>query len=65
MAIAQFPENAALKVFYAMTQYNLNNYSVAMELLLKELAQTSSDEKIKTYSKAITFYSDKLNRLFE
>ncbi len=63
--INAFPNNAALRVFYALTQFNLQNSDLAMEILLKELARSSSDEQIKKYSKALLFYSDKLNQKFE
>jgi hypothetical protein len=36
-----------------------------MELLLKELAETSADETIKAYSRALVFYSDKLDETFK
>ncbi|MEK6555339.1 MAG: tetratricopeptide repeat protein [Bdellovibrionota bacterium] len=64
-AISLFPENGALKVFFALAQYNLQNYSAAVELLLKELVRTSDDKNIKTYSRALLFYSDKLKQKFE
>jgi tetratricopeptide (TPR) repeat protein len=60
-----FPENAALRVFYALTHFNLKNYSNAVKLLMKELVRTSADEKIKSYGRALLFYSDKLNETFE
>lgn len=63
-AIKEFPDNIAMKVFYAMTLYNLNEYSRAMEILLNCLAKTSSDETIKKYRKAIEFYSDKLDQVW-
>jgi tetratricopeptide (TPR) repeat protein len=61
--LAKFTENRAMKVFYAMTLYNLNEYAKAIEILLTNLAQTSSDENIKNYKDAIEFYSDKLNEI--
>lgn len=62
--MAKFRENRALKVFYAMILYNLKEYSKAMEILLTNLAQTSLDENIKRYRKAIDFYSDKLDEVW-
>jgi len=64
-AISLFPENGALKAFFALTQYNLKNYSAAMELLLKELVRSSGDKEIKSYSRALLFYADKLEETFE
>ncbi|MBM7702936.1 tetratricopeptide repeat protein [Metabacillus iocasae] len=56
-----FPNNYALKVFYSMTLYNLNEHQSAMELLLKCLLETTENEDIQQYKKAIAFYSDKLS----
>ncbi len=63
-AMYRFDDNA-LKVFYAMTLYNLEDHSQAMETLLKLLADTSNDNSIRGYRKAIEFYSDKLDKLFK
>lgn len=60
-ALFRFPENRAIKVFYAMTLYNVKEHSKAMEILLCNLIQTSLDGNIKKYKKAIEFYSDKLD----
>lgn len=64
-AIEKFPDNTAMKVFYAMTLYNLNECSKAMEILLNCLVRTSSDETISRYRKAIEFYSDKLDEIWQ
>ena len=48
-----------------MTLYNLNEHSQAMELLIKCLVDTTSDEEIMNYERAIRFYSDKLNEVWE
>lgn len=61
-AIAQYPEQRELAVFYAMVLYNLEEYSSAMEIMLKQLAETSSDQGIRSYEKAILYYSDKLDQ---
>lgn len=62
--IKRFPNNKAIRIFYSMTLYNLNEYSEAMELLLKCLIETTDDENIKSYKKAIEFYSDKLDEVW-
>lgn len=64
VAIERFPENNVYRVFRAMTNYNLGNYSEAMKELLVIIADTSSDENINRYKKAIAFYSDKLDKLW-
>lgn len=64
-AIEIFPNNEALRVFYAMTLYNLNDYQAAMELLLKCIVQTSADTEVQKYKRAIEFYSDKLDETWK
>ncbi|WP_286197458.1 tetratricopeptide repeat protein [Bacillus sp. ISL-34] len=62
--LAQFPEDKALLVFRAMAFYNLGQHDLAMESLLKIIAETSKDQEIQSYAKAIEFYSDKLDKVF-
>lgn len=59
--LERFPHNRAMQVFLAMTLYNLEEHQQAMELLLKNVIDTTSDENIQKYKKAIEFYSDKLD----
>lgn len=63
--IEQFPENHAIKSFYAMTLYNLGRHQEAMEILLKSLATTSGDKYIQQYKRAIEFYADKLDEVWK
>jgi tetratricopeptide (TPR) repeat protein len=60
----EFPQRAEFKAFLAMTLHNLGAHTEAMELLLKLLADTSADAGIQEYSKAITFYADKLEQVW-
>jgi tetratricopeptide (TPR) repeat protein len=60
-----FPNNQALKVFYSMTLYNLKEHDTAMEILLTSLIETTSDEDILHYKRAIQFYSDKLDKTWK
>ncbi|MFE4705200.1 tetratricopeptide repeat protein [Peribacillus simplex] len=62
--LAKFPEDKALLVFRAMAFYNLGQYDLAMESLLRIIAETSKDREIQSYAKAIDFYSDKLDKVF-
>nr|WP_313639035.1 tetratricopeptide repeat protein [Paenibacillus sp.] len=64
-AVREYPENKEFPVFLAMTMHNLGDHSLAMGMLLKLLAETSSDEGIRSYSKAISYYSDKLEQVWE
>ncbi len=57
-------DNKALEVFYAMTLYNLKEYEKSVSILLKLLANSSSDKDIEKFNRAISFYSDDLNRVW-
>lgn len=63
--INRFPENRALQPFYAMTLYNLREHQQAMEILLKCLVETTNNEAISSYKKAIEFYWDKLDEVWK
>lgn len=60
--IENFPENNAMKTFYAMTLYNVGEHREAMEILLTNLAYTTNDSEILSYKRAIEFYADKLDK---
>ncbi|MEK4700055.1 tetratricopeptide repeat protein [Solibacillus sp. FSL R7-0668] len=63
--IELFPNNRAIQTFYSMTLYNLNEHTKAMELLLNCLINTTTDDEILKYKKAIDFYSDKLDTVWK
>ncbi|WP_336785707.1 tetratricopeptide repeat protein [Paenibacillus sp. MMO-177] len=65
VAIKEYPENREFQVFYAMVLYNLKEHSAAMEILLKQLAETSGDQGIQSYRKALLFYADKLDQRWD
>ncbi|MGI2326780.1 tetratricopeptide repeat protein [Planococcus sp. YIM B11945] len=64
-ALEMFPENRAMQAFLAMALYNLGDFAKAMELMLTCLTETSEDEDIKAYKKALRFYADKLDQVWE
>ncbi len=49
------------RVFLAMTLFNLEEHKEAMSLLFRVIIDTSQDEGIERYRKAISYYSDKLS----
>ena len=61
-ALTLFPDSQEFNVFLGMAYYNIGEYAKAMELLLNSLADTSMDEGIQRYRRAIRFYSDKLDQ---
>lgn len=60
-ALEKFPDGNEFKVFLSMAYYNLKEHSKAMELLLNTVIETSKDENINQYQRAIKFYADKLD----
>lgn len=64
-AMAMFPHHRAFQVFLAMTLYNLHRYQEAVELLLTNLAETTSDETILQYQRTILFYAPQLNQTWD
>lgn len=64
-SIKEFPEDRSLKVFRALTLYNLGKAEESVGQLLIQLIDTTSDESIKSYDGALRFYSDKLNETWK
>jgi tetratricopeptide (TPR) repeat protein len=60
--IDAYPGFRALEVFLSMALYNKGEHQQAMELLLRIISETSSDESVGAYSRAIDFYADKLDQ---
>lgn len=60
-----FPEEPVFDVFYAMVLHNLNQHEEAIQLLLKKVVQTTEDEGILSFQKALVFYADHLNEVWE
>lgn len=48
-----------------MVLYNLGEHAEAMQRLLVQLADTSSDKRINDYNRAIRYYADQLDRVWE
>ena len=60
-AMQEFAEDRSLKVFRALTLHNLGKSEDSIEQLLILLLDTTRDQSIKSYDKALRFYSDKLS----
>lgn len=63
--LSHFPDANELKVFLAMTLYNLGENHEAVGSLLKVIMDTTSDEQIVNYERAIRFYADDLNKKWD
>ncbi len=61
----KYPESKEFAVFLAMALYNLQAHQQAMELLLRAVGETSADRGVQRYRRAILFYADKLDAVFE
>lgn len=64
-AIEHFPNHRALKVFQAMTHYNVGRHEEATGTLLELLASPKPDESIAPYRRAIAFYARNLNETYD
>lgn len=60
-ATNEFSEELSLKVFRALTLHNLGKSEESIRQLLIPLLDTTNDLSIKSYDKALRFYSDKLS----
>jgi tetratricopeptide (TPR) repeat protein len=59
--VARSPQNRAMQVFLAMALHDLGEHEQVMEILLRNLAETSSDPEIAAYKEALSFYANLLN----
>jgi predicted Zn-dependent protease len=57
----RFPNNRAMQVFLAMALYNAGECREAVELLLRNLVETTGDEGISAYNRALLFYASRLD----
>jgi tetratricopeptide (TPR) repeat protein len=63
-AIEEFAGDRSLKVFRALTLHNLGKSEDSIGQLLILLLDTTNDQTIKSYDKALRFYSDKLSEIW-
>jgi tetratricopeptide (TPR) repeat protein len=55
--LREFPQSRPLQVFLAMTLYNTQRYKEAMELVLTNLLETTSDETLQYFKRGLLFYA--------
>lgn len=53
----EFPGHRAYEPFLALTLHNLGRHAEAVELLLTVIAETTGDESIARYERALLFYA--------
>jgi RimJ/RimL family protein N-acetyltransferase len=65
VGIREFPLYRPYSVFLALTEFNLDNSAGAIKLLLDQILETTSNQEILSYERALKFYSTRLNEVFE
>jgi tetratricopeptide (TPR) repeat protein len=63
--LTHFPDAQEMKVFLAMTLYNLGENHEAVSSLLKVIVDVAPDAEIQNYERAIRFYADDLNKKWD
>jgi tetratricopeptide (TPR) repeat protein len=61
--VREFPNNRALQIFLAMALYNTKKYKEAMELVLTNLLDTTSDEKLQYFKRGLSYYALHLDEI--
>ncbi|MGR8011974.1 tetratricopeptide repeat protein [Streptomyces hypolithicus] len=61
--LAEFPSDPALESFLAMALYNTGDARDAVSTLLKVVANTSADRRLRVYRPAIEHYADHLDEI--
>ena len=59
--LAEFPQSRALQVFLAMALYNTQKHKEAMEMVLTNLLETTSDETLQYYKRGLLYYASHLD----
>jgi predicted Zn-dependent protease len=63
--LAEFPQSRALQTFLAMALYNTQKHKEAMEIVLTNLLETTSDESLQYYKRGILYYALHLDEIEE
>jgi tetratricopeptide (TPR) repeat protein len=62
--VSEFPADRAMQTFLALALYNIGEHRQAVDLLLKHLVETTSDPGIRSYEKALRFYTGRLDEVW-
>lgn len=60
--VRRFPQALELQVFRAMALYNAGRAKEAVEVLLRVIAQATSDTELASYRRAIELYAEDIDR---
>lgn len=61
--VREFPGNRALQVFLAMALYNVGKYKEAMEIVLTNLLDTTTDDKLQYFERGLRYYALRLDEV--
>ena len=59
--ISEYEDGREFQVFLAITLYDMGEYAEAMRLLLRNLAETTQNETLKQYERALQFFAGNLD----
>jgi tetratricopeptide (TPR) repeat protein len=62
--VSEFPADRAMQTFLALALHNIGEHRQAVDLLLKHLVETTSDPGIRSYEKALRFYTGRLDEVW-
>jgi tetratricopeptide (TPR) repeat protein len=62
--VSEFPADRAMQTFLALALHNIGEHRQAVDLLLKHLVETTSDPGIRSYDKALRFYTGRLDEVW-
>jgi Putative Zn-dependent protease, contains TPR repeats len=61
----EFPENRAIQVFLAMALYNSQNHKESVALLITNLMESTTDDKLHYFKRGILAYTEDLDETAE
>ena len=61
--LGEFPLSRPLQIFLAMALYNTQQHKEAMELVLTNLIETTSDEALQYYKRGLLYYALHLDEI--
>lgn len=64
-AVRMYPQSRALQVFLSMAYHNVGRHDEAAEIMLRNLAETSTDPGIARYRRAILHYAPCLREVWD
>jgi tetratricopeptide (TPR) repeat protein len=59
--VREFPDNRAIQVFLAIALYYTQDYKESIEVLVTNLMETTTDEKLQYFKRPIVYYATHLD----